>query len=93
MKNQVINNLDKEFIVYKSDMIEAINAYADKIIAKSDREMKELRGEIRADMQELRSELKADIKELRGEINKMYYVIFTMFASIIVGIVLQILKG
>lgn len=67
-----MNNLEREFIVYKSDLIEAIHANNKEIIA----EMRLIENKI--------SNLEAKVD---GKFDKLYYFLFATFASAIAALV------
>jgi hypothetical protein len=78
----VIDNLGKEFVVYKSDMLELVNAHTDKLMDK-----------FSAEIRHVENRLEGRIDRLDSKIDRLFYgIIFAILVPISLQLVLFFLK-
>lgn len=80
----MLDNLNKEFIVYKSDLLEAIDKNNEKFFIKIDNVKTELRSEMRI----LETKLESRIDKVEAKLDRLTFtVLFAMFIPIIIQII------
>lgn len=92
-RHNVIDNLDKEFIVYKSDMLELVNAHTDKMMSKLSAEIRNVEAKFSAEIRHVENRLESRIDRLEVKFDKLLYgIVFAIVVPITMQLVLFFLK-
>lgn len=92
-KHNVIDNLNKEFIVYKSDMLELVNAHSDRAMAKFSAEIKHVENRLESRIDKLEGRIDRLDAKIDNKFDKLFYgIIFAILVPITIQFILFFLR-